>query len=79
MQLHSLEGPTLAAAAERWEARTGSRDGITANVQTTLYAAHKGRIKVIMREGLDPSVWVWAPWGNHCPATGTSPARVCQS
>ncbi len=44
-QLHSLEGPTLAAASARWERRNGSSDGIVANVQTTLYAAHKGRIK----------------------------------
>ena len=45
-QLHSLEGPNLAAASARWERRNGSSDGIVANVQTTLYAAHKGRIKV---------------------------------
>ncbi len=45
-QLHSLEGPNLAAAAARWERRNGSMDGIAANVQTTLYATHKGRIKV---------------------------------
>lgn len=46
VQLHSLEGPNLASAAARWERRNGSSDGIVANVQTTLYAAHKGRIKV---------------------------------
>ena len=48
VQLHSLEGPNLASAAARWERRNGSSDGIVANVQTTLYAAHKGRIKVVL-------------------------------
>ena len=47
VQLHCLEGRTLDAAAVRWERRGGaSADGITANVHTTLYAVHKGRIKV---------------------------------
>ena len=49
-QLHSLEGPSLAAAAARWERRNGSMDGVAANVQTTLYAAHKGRIKVLRQQ-----------------------------
>ena len=47
VQLHSLEGPTLAAAEEHWEQRADGCDGVTARVQTTLYAAHKGRIKVL--------------------------------
>ena len=52
VQLHSLEGPTLDTAAVRWERRGGaSADGITANVHTTLYAVHKGRIKVCWSQG----------------------------